>query len=84
MQHPYFPQNLVLNDFIENDYSVMSILAGFFIPVAAVLFFAWHSIPGDNIHKKLTGGWFLCCGFIHTFFEGYYVLNASKILFQTK
>ncbi|KAI3658613.1 hypothetical protein MP638_006395 [Amoeboaphelidium occidentale] len=81
LQHPYYPQNIVLDNYKENTYSFLSILVPFFAVVGAASVGYLQATKGLPTVTKLTGMWFWICGLIHTFFEGYFVTKTLVNLY---
>ncbi|KAF9938874.1 UDP-glucuronic acid decarboxylase 1 [Mortierella alpina] len=87
--HPYYPQDLVLNHYVGNTYTVPQILACVSIAFSAVAALAAalayqqrHSTLKDR-RAQWTFFWFFLCGMIHTVFEGYFGLHHVTIAGET-
>ncbi|KAG9320481.1 hypothetical protein KVV02_002338 [Mortierella alpina] len=87
--HPYYPQDLVLNHYVGNTYTVPQILACVSTAFSAVAAIAAalayqqrHSTLKDR-RAQWTFFWFFLCGMIHTVFEGYFGLHHVTIAGET-
>ena len=83
-QHPYYPVDLWLPNYVPNDRSVLEILGVFFGSIACSLALLWFIISGlphtkDSILLKLKVCWFFMCGLIHLVLEGYFCLFNQTI-----
>ncbi|KAK1773398.1 Emopamil binding protein-domain-containing protein [Copromyces sp. CBS 386.78] len=82
-KHPYYPQTVVVPNYAPNTLQLPMVL-GAFGGAVALLMVAVVAV-GKRVNKRLTwkdGGvlsWFTLCGFLHCFFEGYYVLNHATL-----
>ncbi|RDW60592.1 hypothetical protein BP6252_11975 [Coleophoma cylindrospora] len=86
-EHPYYPPGLLLPAFISNDIPVPILVTSFAI---ATLFIFWFtSILARSVRPRIGNGqkwtaiWFMLCGCIHLFFEGYFALNNAQIPSRT-
>ncbi|KAK4123482.1 Emopamil-binding protein [Parathielavia appendiculata] len=81
--HPYFPRDTAISGYAANTAPLLSILASFggitgaFV-LGCVILAKWHS-PALKRGEQLTIAWFSLCGFLHLFFEGYFVLKHATI-----
>ncbi|KAL2194197.1 Emopamil-binding protein [Corynascus similis CBS 632.67] len=81
--HPYYPPGLALPGFVPNDISVPVLLtsfagaAGFVVWVTSVL--ARTIQPRISKANLLTTMWFMLCGCIHFFFEGYFAYHNGSM-----
>ncbi|KAK4034865.1 Emopamil-binding protein [Parachaetomium inaequale] len=81
--HPYYPPDLVLPGFMPNKTAVPILLmsfagaAGFVFWTTSVL--ARTVQPGISKGKLLTAMWFMLCGCIHLFFEGYFARHNGAM-----
>lgn len=77
--HPYYPTEVEITGYLVNEYGVPMLLATF--ACGCTVIFAGTYLGVTRIRREiptselLTVLWFVLCGFIHTFFEGYYVYN---------
>ncbi|KAL2156221.1 hypothetical protein VTH82DRAFT_966 [Thermothelomyces myriococcoides] len=81
--HPYFPQDAPIPGYVPNSTPLLVILGyfGFIIGAfvsACVTLARWHN-PVLKRSNQLTIAWFALCGFLHLFFEGYFVLNHATL-----
>ncbi|KAF8931556.1 hypothetical protein BGZ58_007570 [Dissophora ornata] len=76
--HPYYPLDLVLNHYVPNSYSMADTLTILFstfgtIAVGAIaLSYQKRNSTIKGLDSQLTFLWFVMCGFIHFFLEGYF------------
>ncbi|KAL2135441.1 hypothetical protein VTI74DRAFT_8543 [Chaetomium olivicolor] len=81
--HPYYPQDSIIPGYASNSTPLLVILGAFggivggFV-LGSVALARWCS-PALERAELLTTGWFVLCGFLHCFFEGYFVLNYDSI-----
>ncbi|KAF9436035.1 hypothetical protein BGZ76_004971 [Entomortierella beljakovae] len=78
VSHPYYPINLVLDHYVPNTYTMMDTLTVLFgsfgaitVGALAIGYTRRHSTI-RGIGNQLTFLWFVMCGFIHLFLEGYF------------
>jgi cholestenol delta-isomerase len=77
--HPYYPLEAEIVGYLANQYSVPMLLVLFASGCAAIISTTFLLVK--QIRKTISNGelatimWFTLCGFIHFFFEGYYVVN---------
>ncbi|EAQ91049.1 hypothetical protein CHGG_02984 [Chaetomium globosum CBS 148.51] len=81
--HPYFPQDAIIPGYAPNSTPLLGILAAFggiigVFVLGCVALATWYS-PALKRADQLTVAWFALCGFLHLFFEGYFVLNHATI-----
>ncbi|KKA28271.1 hypothetical protein TD95_001837 [Thielaviopsis punctulata] len=81
--HPYYPPDLVIPNYEPNTRSLWA-LASVFSSVIGVfigaVLAASHAVNGRlSRGEKLVISWFSLCGFLHCFFEGYFVLFHASI-----
>jgi len=81
--HPFYPQNLLLSNFIANDWDFVSLLAAFAAGTTLILGVTLAIVrkirPGLKGSDQALVLWFVLTGSIHVFFEGYFVLNHSRM-----
>lgn len=81
--HPYFPVEAVIANYIPNTYSVPALLGMFAAGTGAILGATYLGLsqfmPRVKKGDKFTILWFILCGFIHFFFEGYFMLNHTRM-----
>ena len=84
--HPYYPIGILLSGgvFVENDWHFRTLvltLAGACAVILALALGIAHVVnPGLKNSDRLLVSWFVMCGFIHLFFEGYFVVNHTVCL----
>ncbi|XP_046580252.1 3-beta-hydroxysteroid-Delta(8),Delta(7)-isomerase-like [Haliotis rubra] len=76
-EHPYFPKDLKLPHYRPNDKGVVEILSVFFGVVGVFVVLTWvysgtTKNPRFTITQRVVLCWFMMCGLIHTFLEGYF------------
>ncbi|KAF9287484.1 hypothetical protein BGZ68_001750 [Mortierella alpina] len=87
--HPYYPQDLVLDHYVGNTYTVPEILACVSLAfstiavMAAVLAYQRRHSTLKDRRAQGTFFWFFLCGMIHTVFEGYFGLHHATIAGET-
>jgi cholestenol Delta-isomerase len=82
--HPYYPTDAVLSGgFVPNDRETTELLAVFAAiyccVFATILWIAGRRQLPMSLFDKITLLWFVLCGTLHTFFEGYFVANHHRI-----
>ena len=83
-QHPYYPVELQLPNYVPNDRSILELLGVFFSFTGCSLVLLWLIISGlphmkNNMMLKLKVCWFFMCGLIHLVLEGYFGLFNRTI-----
>lgn len=85
INHPYWPRNLSIPNYVANDRSMSEILI-FLFSVSGILLLATWSLTGRKVAgSRLSGGrrlalcWFTVCGFIHGVIEGWFSLYYTVI-----
>ena len=83
-QHPYYPVDLQLPNYVPNGRSLLELLGVFFGFVGCSLVFLWFIISTlphmkSSILLKLKVSWFFMCGLIHLVLEGYFGLFNRTI-----
>jgi len=84
LQHPYFPIDLKLPNYVPNDKSITELLGIFFGFIGLCLVLLWFVISTlphmkNNMLLKLKVCWFFTCGLIHLVLEGYFALFNQTI-----
>jgi len=81
--HPFYPTNIEILNFVANDQSVPQLLATFAAGCGLILGLTWfiasRFAPRLRTVDKLIVLWFCLCGFIHSFFEGYFSYNHTRM-----
>ncbi|KAF4835018.1 3-beta-hydroxysteroid-Delta(8),Delta(7)-isomerase [Colletotrichum tropicale] len=81
--HPYFPLDAPLKGYVENKLGALALCSTFAAGTIAILAPTYNIIRRTN--PRLSNGevatalWFVLCGFIHFFFEGYFAYNQSHM-----
>ena len=87
MSHPYYPKILVLPHYVAPTLTTVPLLGIFFSVVGAILLASWAISKRYNsslsIQHRLIYLWFVLCGFIHFFFEGYFAVTHATIASRT-
>ncbi|XP_018581360.1 3-beta-hydroxysteroid-Delta(8),Delta(7)-isomerase [Scleropages formosus] len=88
-RHPYWPRDLSIPSYVENDRSMAEILTFLFsvsgLMLLAAWFFTGRAVPGPRGGRKLSGArrlalcWFSVCGFIHLVVEGWFIFYHGTI-----
>ncbi|KAG0649132.1 Delta(8)-Delta(7) sterol isomerase [Hyphodiscus hymeniophilus] len=87
--HPFYPPGIHLSGgkFVPNDWDVLTLVAEFiggWVVIAAVTLLATK-----KMNPRLKGTdqalvlWFVLCGSIHLFFEGYFMVNHTRMASMT-
>lgn len=82
-KHPYYPLGVEVAGYLANEWSVLTLLTIFATGCAAIFSCTYLIVtkirPKLPTSELLTILWFVLCGFIHTFFEGYYAYNFRSM-----
>ncbi|KAG0307200.1 hypothetical protein BGZ97_000474 [Linnemannia gamsii] len=76
--HPYYPLDLILDHYVPNTYSMADTLTLLFSTFGAItvgsiaLSYQKRNSTIRGLGNQLTFLWFVMCGFIHLFLEGYF------------
>ncbi|SPO06400.1 related to emopamil-binding protein [Cephalotrichum gorgonifer] len=85
--HPYYPQGAVVDNYVANTLSAPILYVIFAICTFTVLGgthrIIRHSRPNMPIWEAAAAMWFVLCGFIHLFFEGYFSVHFLDVAAQT-
>src|SRR4051794_21068115 len=80
-QHPYYPTELRLDSYVENDLELWQIFSALIVALLVV----WGTTISMAVSRKLKRSdtacamWFVTCGLLHVFFEGYYTLHYKTL-----
>ncbi|OAX85076.1 hypothetical protein ACJ72_00548 [Emergomyces africanus] len=81
--HPYYPIEAELIGYLANEWSVPTLIAAFAAGWAVILGFTLVVLsfvaPKLGRADRLAILWFILTGSIHMFFEGYFVLNHTRM-----
>ncbi|KAF4457630.1 putative emopamil-binding protein (phenylalkylamine Ca2+ antagonist binding protein) [Fusarium austroafricanum] len=81
--HPYFPVDAVIPGYTPNSTPVVELISTFGAIVGAVVGVTiWQTTrPPKPIRliDQFAAAWFALCGFLHIFFEGYYLLYRHQL-----
>ncbi|KAM7183041.1 3-beta-hydroxysteroid-Delta(8),Delta(7)-isomerase [Rhypophila sp. PSN 637] len=90
--HPYHPPSANITNYQANERSILINGAAFALLIAGFVgigLFLAKRIPSTSSKRQQLGlgeqlgiCWFLLCGFLHCFFESYYVLNYKTLAGQ--
>ncbi|KUI60758.1 3-beta-hydroxysteroid-Delta(8),Delta(7)-isomerase [Cytospora mali] len=82
-EHPYYPQYAEIPDYVPNTSSVIELMMRFgcflTITIVTALWIATRFNANLRLFDKLVFGWFVLCGTLHCFFEGYFVYNQAGL-----
>ncbi|KAF2430966.1 Emopamil-binding protein [Tothia fuscella] len=85
-KHPYFPLTANVINYEANNYHFTTLLALFAAGCAAIFGATYLAMGRVRPHlptsELLILLWFVLCGCIHTFFEGYFVLHQQAMAGQ--
>ncbi|CAI6336238.1 unnamed protein product [Periconia digitata] len=81
--HPYYPVEATIVGYAANKWNTLE-LCSLFASGCAVIFAITYLIvkrvrPGLSMGDLTTILWFVLCGFIHFFFEGYFAVNFRSM-----
>ncbi|EPE26087.1 EBDP4 [Glarea lozoyensis ATCC 20868] len=83
--HPFYPLGALLSgtEFVPNTFGTLELVAvfgiGCFVILGSALLIALRVNPKLNYADRLLVMWFVLCGMIHLFFEGYFVVNHTHM-----
>ncbi|KAF2231394.1 Emopamil-binding protein [Viridothelium virens] len=81
--HPYYPLEADISGFLKNEWSTPALLATFATACTAVFSITYATLrffrPRLPQSELLTILWFVLCGSIHIFFEGFFVANYKDL-----
>ncbi|KAJ9606004.1 hypothetical protein H2200_009853 [Cladophialophora chaetospira] len=81
--HPFYPTHIEILNFVANDRGIVELLSIFAAGCTAILGLTWFLVsrfaPHVRTADKWTVLWFCLCGFIHSFFEGYFAYNHTRM-----
>ncbi|KAK4196621.1 putative 3-beta-hydroxysteroid-Delta(8),Delta(7)-isomerase, partial [Triangularia verruculosa] len=84
--HPYYPPNAPIPFYAANTTPLLTILLSFASLIAGFVVLCHVLVNYTNPNPRLLKSsdravisWFAICGFLHIFFEGYFVLNHKTI-----
>ncbi|KAJ5134004.1 Bcebp4 [Penicillium atrosanguineum] len=81
--HPYYPIDLEIVGYLANEWDTVT-LVSLFASGCTAIFLATYLLV-MKIHPKISNGdlwtimWFVLCGCIHLFFEGYFAYNFRRM-----
>ncbi|SPO02869.1 related to C-8,7 sterol isomerase [Cephalotrichum gorgonifer] len=84
--HPYSPANALIPHYAENDRPLALVVGSLGVMLATVGLgsagLAARVNPRLGVDERWIVGWYSICGFLHCFFEGYFVLNHATLASQ--
>lgn len=82
-QHPYYPLGVEVVGYLDNKWGTLKLLTIFSIGVAAICALSYVMVkrlrPNASTGDHMTVMWFVMCGCIHSFFEGYFSYNFRNM-----
>ncbi|KAI9660577.1 MAG: hypothetical protein M1821_009929 [Bathelium mastoideum] len=81
--HPYYPLGANVTGYLQNEWSVPALLVTF--ATACTLVFSVTSVLLSTLRPRLSRNdrlavlWFVLCGSIHLFFEGFFAANHKDL-----
>lgn len=90
--HPFYPLGIEVTNYLANEWGVLTLLSAFAACCASVFAATYVVVmrvrPTMSRGELLTILWFVLCGCIHTFFEGYgmclYPLSCPRVRLERK
>jgi cholestenol delta-isomerase len=81
--HPYYPLEAEIVGYLANEWNTVQ-LCSMFASGCAVIFVLTYTIttrvrPNVSVGDLATVMWFVLCGCIHLFFEGYFAWNFDRM-----
>ncbi|KAH8152604.1 uncharacterized protein LAJ45_03445 [Morchella importuna] len=85
---PYYPQDLRLPHYVPNTLTTPELISRFaaycvMIVIGTIILLGAVARKRLTTYEKIVATWFMLCGFIHLFFEGYFGYTASRIAGNT-
>ncbi|RVX70886.1 hypothetical protein B0A52_06043 [Exophiala mesophila] len=81
--HPFYPLGVEIVNYLANEKDVIQLLTSFASLVGSILLVAWYGATKFAPHLKASDQlavlWFVLCGMIHFFFEGYFSYNHTRM-----
>ncbi|KAJ6107996.1 Bcebp4 [Penicillium sp. IBT 18751x] len=81
--HPYYPIDLEIVGYLANEWDTLTLVSLFASGCTAIFLVTYLLVM--KIHPKVSNGdlwtimWFVLCGCIHLFFEGYFAYNFRRM-----
>ncbi|KAK2070376.1 hypothetical protein P8C59_004874 [Phyllachora maydis] len=83
INHPYHPQDVGIPHYRPNKTPLIGLLGSFVLIIFILLYGSLNvaKLCNSRLGRRdlSTFLWFVLCGFLHCFFEGYYVINHQNI-----
>ncbi|KAJ4392127.1 hypothetical protein N0V93_005749 [Gnomoniopsis smithogilvyi] len=81
--HPYYPENARIPGYVPNSSSVSELIirfgSGLSITIITAVWLATRFNPRLSRADRSVLAWFVLCGLLHCFFEGYFVYNHETL-----
>lgn len=83
--HPYYPPSLAITSYLANTFGTVELVAAFAAGCVVILGSTLLLVRQYNRKAPLSTWdmscvlWFVLCGCIHLFFEGYFVVNHTRM-----
>ncbi|KAI4789551.1 Emopamil-binding protein [Aureobasidium sp. EXF-8845] len=82
-RHPYYPLDVSIVGYLANESTVLSLLGSFVAGCATIFGSTYLAVKRMNsglpATELITVMWFVLCGCIHLFFEGYFAYNHGNM-----
>ncbi|KAJ5934720.1 hypothetical protein N7466_004267 [Penicillium verhagenii] len=81
--HPYYPLDLEIVGYLANEWDTLTLVSLFAVGCTAIFLMTYLLVM--RIQPKISSGdlwtilWFVLCGCIHLFFEGYFAYNFRRM-----
>ncbi|KAI9252086.1 Emopamil binding protein-domain-containing protein [Sporodiniella umbellata] len=78
MNHPYYPKDTQLWNYIPNDKSTLELIVTFgslVVFINGLFYYRW----GQHSGSPFKFSWFVTCAWLHCGFELYYILNVGRL-----
>ncbi|KAH0410963.1 Emopamil-binding protein, partial [Aureobasidium melanogenum] len=83
VKHPYYPLDANIVGYVANESTVLSLLGSFVAGCVAIFGLTYLAVKKVNPRlpatELMTVMWFVLCGCIHLFFEGYFAYNHANM-----
>ncbi|KFH43222.1 3-beta-hydroxysteroid-Delta(8),Delta(7)-isomerase-like protein [Hapsidospora chrysogenum ATCC 11550] len=80
MNHPYYPLDAVIANYVPNSSPTLLIVTAFGAMAGLAVVAAYHLTSANaRFIDRFAASWFALCAFSHVAFEGYYLYHRSEI-----